>query len=102
MIKILSYALIIIFIAVVTGFAQQQGGMAGQGGADAQNGKQMMDPTTGTSLNGTGPGMSRNSGYSGMIDPRTMSAMIGYVMKPNMIKNFENDPGSLSVLSGSD
>jgi len=85
--KILFFAIIIISLTSVSGFAQQQEGTMGQGAAPGINDKQMMEPRT-------GPGMSGTSGYAGMIDPRTMGAMIGYVMKPHMIKTFENDPAS--------
>jgi hypothetical protein len=88
--KYFIFALIIVSITAVSGFSQQQEGMAGQEGAAVQNGKQMMETKPGM----TGPGMSGHSGYAGLIDPRTMGAMIGYVMKPNMIKTFENDPAA--------
>ena len=90
MIKLFLSTLIIMFMTAVSGFAQQQEGMAGQGSTAGMNGKQITEPQN----NRVAPGMSGHSGYAAMIDPRTMAAMMGYVMKPHMIKTFENDPAA--------
>ena len=92
--KIFLSALIIVSMSAISGFSQQQEGITGQGADAGTIEKQMTEPQTGTTYNRIGPGMSGPSGYAGLIDPRTTGAMIGYVMKPNMIKTFENDPAA--------
>ena len=88
--RIFLTALIIISMTAVSGFAQPQEGMTGQGTDNGQIKNLVMEPQPGT----ISPGMSGHSGYAAMVDPRTMNAMIGYVMKPHMIKTFENDPSA--------
>ncbi len=92
--KILLLALIMISITAVSGFAQQQEKMPGLGGAADQIENQIMEPKTSPSYNRPGPGMAGHAGYAAMLDPRSMNAMIGYVMKPHMIKTFESDPAA--------